>query len=146
MGHNCWPVASEQTTGVAMSFLNIPATTPAQTAANQVRAIARQQYQQLAMSGLQGYNLIWRNPKATAAEVVAALETDAEPIFGLAVLNIDTLTSAAAIGGIAAPTVPSVPGNVTLTFDSAGNGTVTDIDFSSSSSSSSSSSGSGSGS
>jgi hypothetical protein len=97
--------------------------TPA--AANQVRNIVRQQFQQLATSGIQGFNAIWRNPRATPAAVVAALGTDAAAIFQLAGLNIQTVQAAAAIGGVAPPTIPEVPSSYTLTFNSDGSATLT---------------------
>jgi hypothetical protein len=119
-----------------MSFLNQTALTPAQVAANQVRALAQQQFMQLSQSGQRGYNLIWRNQQASPAEVLAALGTDAELVFQLALLNINTINEAATIAGTTPPTIPSVPSKYELSFASDGTAILADTPDSSSSSSS----------
>ena len=117
-----------------MSILN-PSTDPGTVAANQVQAIIRQQFQQLKNSGLQGYNLIWNNPRATPYQVIAALGTNAAAVFQLANLNIETVTAAANLGGVTPPTLPEVPSQYVLTFNSDGSANLVASDPSSSNSS-----------
>jgi hypothetical protein len=100
-------------------------TTPAQQAANQLRQITKQSFQQLSNAGIQGYNLLWKNNNATPAAIVAALGTDAAGIFALAQLNISTVTTAASIGGAPIPEIPSVPTGVTVTPNADGTVTLT---------------------
>jgi hypothetical protein len=107
-----------------MSVLN-PTSDPATSAANQVRAAARMHFQQLARSGIQSYNAIWKNPKATPQQVIAALGTDAAAIFKLADLNNSTIQSAAKIGGGTPPAIPGVPAGYTVAFKADGSATVT---------------------
>jgi hypothetical protein len=87
--------------------------------------IIKQAFFMLGQSGNSGYNLIWKNPKATPQEVIAALGTNAAAIFGLANLNISTVSSAATLGGAAAPAIPSIPAGWTLTPNSDGSITPT---------------------
>jgi hypothetical protein len=100
-------------------FIN-PTITPAQQAANQVIQIAIQQYRSLQQSGLQGFNLIWKNPRATPEEIIGELGTDAETIFGLASLNIGTINTAAVMAGTTPPTMPEIPAHYELHFNSDG--------------------------
>jgi hypothetical protein len=122
--------------GKQMSILN-PTTDPATAAANQVRAIIRQQFVQLGRSGLTGYSIIWKNPNATPADILAALGPDASTIFALAALNISTIEQAATIAGTTPPSLPEVPPQWVLTFNPDGSATLAPAASSSSSSSSS---------
>jgi hypothetical protein len=99
--------------------------TPAQLAAAQLTNIIKQAFFMLGQSGNSGYNLIWKNPKATPQEVIAALGTNALLIFQLANLNIQTVTQAATLAGTTPPVIPSVPDGWTLTPNSDGSMTVT---------------------
>ena len=123
-----------------MSIFNNANLTPAQLAAQQIIQIAKQQYQQLSRSGLQGYNLIWNNRNADPEDVVAALGTNALAVFQLAQLNMETVVTAAELGGVTPPSIPSVPSNYTINFNEDGSATVV-YNGSSTSDSSSSSSG-----
>jgi len=107
-----------------MGLLNPTNTTPAQQAAQQIRQAAQQSYQQLAQAGQRGWNLLWKNPLAKPADIIAALGTDAKAIFALANLNITTLSAAAGIGGVAAPAIPGVPAGYTVTFNPEGSATL----------------------
>ena len=106
-----------------MSLLN-PSINPAQVAANQVLYIIQSQFQQLARSGQQGFNVIWNNPNASPTDIIAALGTSAAAVFQLAGLNIQTVQAAATIGGTTPPSIPSVPAQYVLTFNQDGSATV----------------------
>lgn len=69
-----------------MSVLNNPAPVeivPAVRVANQLKNQARMTFQQLVNSFNQGAQSFWKNPRATPAEIAAALGTDAKEIFEL---------------------------------------------------------------
>lgn len=69
-----------------MSVLNNPApveVVPAVRVANQLKQQARTTFQQLVQAFNQGAQTFWKNPRATPAEISAALGTDAKEIFEL---------------------------------------------------------------
>lgn len=98
----------------------------ARLAAQQVRQIIAATFRQLADAADRGHRLIWSNPDATPAEVLAELGTDAKAVFQLAQLNGQTIVAAAPIlGADATPTVPGVPAGVSIAFDADGRAAVT---------------------
>lgn len=69
-----------------MSILNEPQTTPidpALRAANMLRNITRQTYQNMIQSFNQGAKLFWDNQQATPEQISSVLGTDAKEIFEL---------------------------------------------------------------
>ena len=73
-------------------------TDPAARAANQLRAMASNQYRQLTQTVQNGWSGLWQNREATPEQILAALGKDAAAILALADLNAQTLKSAARIG------------------------------------------------
>jgi hypothetical protein len=86
----------------------------AQTAAQQVQNLSLNGFRNLQQFGQQGFNLIWNNNNATPQDVIAALGTNAASVFALAALNNSTIASAASIGGVTPPNMPSVPTGWTI--------------------------------
>jgi hypothetical protein len=111
--------------------------TPAQQAAAQVQQLTTNLFQQLPRTGIQCYNLIWKNRIATPQEVVAALGTNAQAIFELAELNIETINMAAQIGGSTPPSLPALPAGWSVSFPGDGSAILTEESTSSEQSSSS---------
>lgn len=69
-----------------MSILNqpsVPEVDPAVRAANMLKNQTRQTFQQMVMAFNQGANNFWKNPRATPAEIAAALGSDAKEVFEL---------------------------------------------------------------
>lgn len=69
-----------------MSVLNPPApvvVTPAERVAEQLKQQTRATYQQLVQAFNQGSLSFWKNPRATPAEIAAALGANAKEIFEL---------------------------------------------------------------
>lgn len=97
----------------------------ARQAADEIRALASQQFDELANTGLRGWNLLWNNQSAKPEDVIAELGTDLAGVFALATLNIGTVIAAAQIGGKPAPAIPGVPENYTVTVNPDGSGTAT---------------------
>jgi hypothetical protein len=112
--------SSETTKGETMSL--IP--TQSQTLARSVKDIIRQNLTSLMRAAKVGYEYIWASPGVAPSDIILALGTDAEAVFSAAQLNIQTIIAACAIAGIDAPTIPSVPSNYTLTFNSDGSANV----------------------
>ena len=108
-----------------MALLSQANLTPAQQAANNLRQIVVQLFGYLGQGGLAGYNLIWNNRNATPQQVIAALGTDAAAVFQFAELNVNTVGSAATIGGVTPPTLPPIPAGWTLAPNEDGSMTVT---------------------
>jgi hypothetical protein len=96
---------------------------PAQQAANQIKAMIGQQYRQLAQAQIMASNALWKNRGATPEEIVAALGADAAAVFAFSDLMAQTLASAATIGGLPAPKSPLIPAGRTVTKNP--DGTVT---------------------
>ena len=97
----------------------------AQIAAQQVQNLSLSGFRSLQQFGQQGFNLIWNNANATPQEVMAALGTNAASVFALAALNNATIASAAGIGGVTPPSMPSIPTGWTITPNNDGTVTVT---------------------
>lgn len=69
--------------GVLDNQPSVPAVPPATMAANQIRQQCQMTFQQLVRSFNQGSQTFWKNPRATPAEIAAALGTDAKEVFEL---------------------------------------------------------------
>lgn len=63
--------------------INVPEVAPAVRVANQLKQQARMTYQQLVQVFNQGAKQFWSNPRATPADIAAALGTDAKEVFEL---------------------------------------------------------------
>ena len=69
-----------------MSILNnpqVPEVDPAVRVANQIKQQARSTFQNLVQVFNQGAQSFWSNPRATPAQIAAALGTDATEVFQL---------------------------------------------------------------
>lgn len=62
---------------------NTPEIDPAVRIANQIKQQARMTFQQLVQAFNQGAQSFWNNPRATPAQIAAALGTDAKEVFQL---------------------------------------------------------------
>jgi hypothetical protein len=103
-----------------MALINTPPTiAPATAAVTTLRTNITNTYNTLLQSYLQGYNLVWRNPKATPDLVVAAMGVDAVQLFEVSALTAQLLTALGATVPLTMPTgwifVANTDGSVTLT-------------------------------
>lgn len=61
---------------------------PATRAATQIKRVTAQLTSQILTSWKRGFNLVWANPRATPAEVLAELGTDAAEAFELSAQTV----------------------------------------------------------
>jgi hypothetical protein len=99
-----------------MSILDTDTRTPAQKAAAEIQQIIKQTFNMLKMNQTRGFSALWKNSRATPAEIFAALDSSAAEALRLGGIGADALNEA-----VAGSCTLALPGGVTINPD----GTVT---------------------
>ena len=99
-----------------MSILDTNSLTPAEQAARDIKQVIQQTFNTLKGNSTRGFNLLWKNSRATPAQILAVLDTEAAEILRLGAVGVDAINSAKPDSCTLA-----LPGGVTINPD----GTVT---------------------